>query len=46
MTYGMRTIAYIKTPVKVGDLVSMLNAESAWGMELTINSDGVLEVQS
>jgi hypothetical protein len=39
-----RTLAFIKTPIKVGDLVSMLNGEGAWEMELVIH-DGVLEVR-
>lgn len=41
-----RTVAFINTPIKVGDLVSLLNGEAAWEMELVVNGDGVLEVRA
>ncbi len=42
----MKVIAYINTPIKVGDLIALLNSEQAWEMELVVNGDGVLEVRS
>jgi len=37
--------AYIKTPIKVGDLIAMLNGEYAWEMSLDVDGDGVLVVK-
>ena len=41
-----RTVAFIPSPIKVGDLVALLNGEGAWEMELVVNDDGVMEVRA
>lgn len=41
-----KTLAFIPTPIKIGDLIGLLNSEGAWDMDLVVNEDGVLEVRS
>lgn len=40
----MRTLAYIEMPIRVGDLIALLNGEQALEMWLKINEDGALVV--
>ena len=44
MTDDRNVLAYIKTPIKAGNLVAMLSGEDAWELTLDVNADGVLVV--
>lgn len=41
----MKTIAFINTPIKAGDLYALLSGEMCWELTVDINEDGVLVIK-
>lgn len=41
----MKTIAFINTPIKVGDLYALLGGEMCWELTVDVNEDGVIVIR-
>ena len=41
----MKTIAFINTPIKAGDLYALISGEMCWELTIDVNEDGVLVIK-